>query len=269
MADSKAEASSDVGFKIILRDYQRRMVQAWRDSKFGTEEKYKNLIEISEGDIFEGAPSVDAIVSPANSFGFMDGGIDMVYTVFFGWQMSERLKEVIKSEHNGELLVGNAIIIPAYSPDTDLESLKIDSSICEGKPIHYLISAPTMRVPTDVSDTMNSYLAFRAVLLAVMSHNKSCSQKGAEPIRSVMCPGLGTAVGRMPFVRCAEQMVAAYETVVSQSLVEFISPQSLMEPVIRHRHLITVGKDKALGSKPSPGEMFVPKNNRTEDSESD
>ena len=35
-------------------------------------------------------------------------------------------------------------------------------------------------------------------------------------------------------------MVAAYETVVCQSLVEFISPQSLMEPVIKQRHLITV-----------------------------
>ena len=29
----------------------------------------------------------DAIVSPANSFGFMDGGIDMVYSKRFGWQM--------------------------------------------------------------------------------------------------------------------------------------------------------------------------------------
>ena len=35
-------------------------------------------LQISCGDIFEGAPSADAIVSPANSFGFMDGGIDMV-----------------------------------------------------------------------------------------------------------------------------------------------------------------------------------------------
>lgn len=26
-------------------------------------------------------------VSPANSFGFMDGGIDMVYSRHFGWQM--------------------------------------------------------------------------------------------------------------------------------------------------------------------------------------
>ena len=34
--------------------------------------------QISFGDIFKGAPAADAIVSPANSFGFMDGGIDMV-----------------------------------------------------------------------------------------------------------------------------------------------------------------------------------------------
>ena len=34
--------------------------------------------QISCGDIFKGAPAADAIVSPANSFGFMDGGIDMV-----------------------------------------------------------------------------------------------------------------------------------------------------------------------------------------------
>ena len=35
-------------------------------------------LQISCGDIFKGAPSADAVVSPANSFGFMDGGIDMV-----------------------------------------------------------------------------------------------------------------------------------------------------------------------------------------------
>ena len=63
--------------------------------------------QISCGDIFSGAPAADAIVSecvlasrsdlttslctlqvsPANSFGFMDGGIDMAYSQHFGWQM--------------------------------------------------------------------------------------------------------------------------------------------------------------------------------------
>ena len=34
--------------------------------------------QISSGDIFIDAPGADAIVSPTNSFGFMDGGIDLV-----------------------------------------------------------------------------------------------------------------------------------------------------------------------------------------------
>ena len=44
----------------------------------------------------------------------------------------------------------------------------------------------------------------------MMSHNEGCVDKGVEPIRKVMCPGLGTAVGRMPFVRCAEQVSNNY-----------------------------------------------------------
>jgi hypothetical protein len=41
-----------------------------------------------------------------------------------------------------------------------------DASENEGKVIKYLISAPTMRVPQNVADTTNAYLAFRAVLRA-------------------------------------------------------------------------------------------------------
>lgn len=70
---------------------------------------YLTLIhQVSCGDIFEDAPATDAIVSlafidayqllrtipyfhvkvsPANSFGFMDGGIDMAYSLHFGWQL--------------------------------------------------------------------------------------------------------------------------------------------------------------------------------------
>ena len=43
--------------------------------------------------------------------------------------------------------------------------------------------------------------------LSVINHNASCQQTGQEPIHSVLCPGLGTAVGRMPFKRCALQVL--------------------------------------------------------------
>ena len=36
----------------------------------------------------------------------------------------------------------------------------------EDKPIRWLISAPTMRVPQEVDNTVNAFLAFKAVILA-------------------------------------------------------------------------------------------------------
>jgi O-acetyl-ADP-ribose deacetylase (regulator of RNase III) len=67
-----------------------------------------------------------------------------------------------------------------------------------------------MRIPGIVADTPNAYLAFRAALIAVLAHNRSEQQ----PIRSILCPGLATAVGRMPVARCARQMRAAWNRVL-------------------------------------------------------
>ena len=58
------------------------------------------------------------------------------------------------------------MIIPAYSSQLDLTTLSLDESVNGGKPICYLVSAPTMRIPLNVSDTVNAYLAFRGVLRA-------------------------------------------------------------------------------------------------------
>ena len=57
---------------------------------------------------------------------------------------------------------GSAVIIPTY--DKDVSTVQVEPTDNGGVPIPYLISAPTMRVPEDVSDTVNAYLAFRAVL---------------------------------------------------------------------------------------------------------
>ena len=58
------------------------------------------------------------------------------------------------------------MIIPAYSSRLDLTSSSLDEFVNGGKPTRYLVSAPTMRIPLDVSDTVNAYLAFRGVLRA-------------------------------------------------------------------------------------------------------
>jgi hypothetical protein len=58
----------------------------------------------------------------------------------------------------------------------------------------------------DVSQTVNAYLAFRAAIRAVKLHNIETE----SPIVSLLCPGLGTAVGKMAPGVCARQMHYAY-----------------------------------------------------------
>lgn len=209
--------------KVIfhLRDIKAEMVDAWQE-EFAP---YSNTVKISCGDIFKGAPAADAIVSPANSFGFMDGGIDMVYINHFGWQMQHRLQAFLKQNHDGELPVGLAVIIDTLSPDDNEKKFK-NPEFNEGKLIKYLISTPTMRIPMNVSDTVNAYLAFRAVIRAVKEHNKA-EQNTQNQITSVLCPGLGTAVGRMPPRRCAFQMRQAFEICALEMKSSLKNPKAL------------------------------------------
>jgi O-acetyl-ADP-ribose deacetylase (regulator of RNase III) len=167
-----------------LRDRNPAVVDAWHESFDGAAD-----VSIASGDIFD--QPADAIVSPANSFGFMDGGIDLVYSLRFGREIERRLRVLLEAEHDGELPVGQAVIIETGDPRYP-----------------YLISAPTMRVPTDVSKTVNAYLAFRAVIRAAREFNRHA----ATPIETVLCPGLGTAIGRMDPRASARQMYHAYRT---------------------------------------------------------
>jgi hypothetical protein len=68
-----------------------------------------------------------------------------------------------------------------------------------------------MRVPEDVSRTVNAYVAFRAILLAVFRHNAAAER---PRIRSLLCSGLCTGVGAMPARRSAAQMRIAYRQVL-------------------------------------------------------
>jgi hypothetical protein len=77
-----------------LRDIDDEVVQSWKKHFKGMED-----VSISNGDIFE--LKADAIVSPANSFGYMDGGIDLVYITRFGWELQTRLQSHLK-EHTTE-----------------------------------------------------------------------------------------------------------------------------------------------------------------------
>ena len=115
-----------------------------------------------------------AVVSPANSFGFMDGGVDLVYTTFFGSQVQESLQSDIQEFCiDQELNVGRAL------------------SVATGNAIiPWLIAAPTMRVPRIIEDYLDVYLAARAAAIVALDLLPQDSL--------VAFPGMGTGAGCVP-----------------------------------------------------------------------
>jgi len=193
---------------VHLRDINTGVVKAW-------ERAFKDVpgVSVSRGDIF--AHGADAVVSPANSFGYMDGGIDLLYSKYFGWELETSLRVLLSDQHYGELPVGQAVLLA-----TGHEA------------IPYLVSAPTMRVPMNISQTVNVYLAFRAALIAVLAHNAIAD----APIRSLLVPGLGTGIGEVTPERAATQMWLAYDAIING---EGIKSRNARAVLAEHRALLS------------------------------
>jgi O-acetyl-ADP-ribose deacetylase (regulator of RNase III) len=179
-------------------------------------------VSIHPGSILD--VTCNAVVSPANSFGFMDGGIDMLYTRHFGEVVEARVRRQILERHHGELVVGQADIV-----ETGNDA------------IPFLIAAPTMRVPMALDPlTVNPYLAARATLLLVMhgtfTAGPDSGKRISERVKTIAFPGLGTGVGRVSFPTCAIQMKRAIEDTV---LGKYRMPRSWAEASERHQLLYT------------------------------
>jgi O-acetyl-ADP-ribose deacetylase (regulator of RNase III) len=170
--------------QLVLVDPGTAVCAAW-------EERFTGLPNVSVvNGRFEELPAFDCMVSAANSFGLMDGGVDLAIVRFFGDALRERVAARIADEYLGEQPVGTSLIIET------------------GNPAHpYIAHTPTMRLPMRVARTDYAYLAMWAMLLAVRRHNRASVQ---PPINVVACPGLCTATGRMPPEEFARQMALAY-----------------------------------------------------------
>jgi len=200
--------------KIILSAIGDDLAQAWQREFAGAEG-----VEIHRGSILD--VGCEAVVSPANSFGFMDGGLDMTYSLFFGWQVEERLQKIIREHFCGELLVGQAALVETGHAR-----------------IPYVIAAPTMRVPLVLTDTVNPYLACRAVLnlmvQGVFPNGPHQGKHYSSVIQTIAFPGLGTGVGMLNPATCARQMQTAIAEYRSGGT---LFPESLFDAQLHHQKL--------------------------------
>lgn len=163
--------------KIVLCEINNQLVDSWVSSILRTNLDnvtvvYDNILSLK----------VDAIVSPANSFGFMDGGIDLLYTQFFGIELQNNLQKIIQEQYNGELLVGQAIGV-----------------LTNNEQIPYCISAPTMRTPQRLFSFEPVYLSTKAAVRCALDLN----------LESVAIPGMGTGTGGLNLQKAAETMILA------------------------------------------------------------
>lgn len=182
--------------EIILCATQSHLATAWRD-RIGS--RLAATVRVVEGDIL--SLGVAAVVSPANSFGFMDGGLDGVYTRFFGPQLQQRLQRMIGEQAGGELLVGQALLVETGHPH-----------------IRWCISAPTMRVPTLLDTPLPAYLATRAAVRCALDAR----------VESVAIPGMGTGTGGLAPREAAAAMLwgirdALYPPAFPASLADGLS----------------------------------------------
>ncbi|GAB2863626.1 macro domain-containing protein [Hymenobacter ruber] len=154
-------------------------------------------VTVRLGSIFD--YPADALISPANSFGYMNGGLDFAISKNLGWHLEKDLQRIIREKHYGELLVGQAEVIPTGSTN-----------------FPYLIAAPTMRTPMTITRGPNVYLAMKAILQLLRYGRLATGELIQEKIQGVAVPGLGTGVGQVRPLVCARQMRLAWEDVMRE-----------------------------------------------------
>ena len=153
------------------------------------EEEFRRFPEVTvlHGDLLKIAHN--CVVSPANSYGFMDGGIDRDYATFFGPPLQQKIAAIIASRPEGYLPLGASTLISTGHSQ-----------------IPFLILAPTMITPEFIPPD-NVYRAMRAVLRLTVQH--------ADDLKHLFSPALGTGVGGLSPEISAASMAEAYRDFIA------------------------------------------------------
>ncbi|MBQ3136929.1 MAG: macro domain-containing protein [Clostridia bacterium] len=130
---------------------------------------------------------VQCVVSPANSFGLMDGGYDGALTKWYGDQLQQRVQKYIIENFYGEQPVGTSFIIEA------------------NKDNQYLIHTPTMQTPQMIEDPRVIYQCMRSTLIEAKKNG----------IESILIPMFGGSTGFVLPEVVADMMLRAYKQMQS------------------------------------------------------
>lgn len=134
-------------------------------------------LELKQGDIIN--EICDAIICPANSFGYMRGGLAQSIRIAGGDIIEEQAK------NKAPISLGDAVI-------TSGGSLKVK----------FIIHAPTMALPMGPATKENVSKAIMASFTCAANHG----------LQSLALPAMGTGTGWLPYVDSAQCAVEQLET---------------------------------------------------------
>jgi O-acetyl-ADP-ribose deacetylase (regulator of RNase III) len=168
---------------IYLLDINKEMTDAWY--------KYfdsSNVTIVNEdfATFMNKHADIDAIVSPANSFGFMDGGYDKAIIDYLGEQAQTNVLTMLDAVYNGYQPIGTCLSIP------------FDKYI--------ILHTPTMRTPEAIVDNRVIFDCMRSCLLEASKQN----------CKSIVIPAFGGCCGRVPYDTIARMMSLAYNQICNQ-----------------------------------------------------
>ena len=182
--------------KIYLLDINKKMTDAW--GKYFHPLRDIEIVNEDFATFMDKYPNIEAVVSPANSFGLMDGGYDKAITDYFGEGFMKNVQETILRDWFGEQPVGTSMTVPIYNKRI------INNLGVECNPI--LIHTPSMRTPEIIKDNRIIYQCMRTTLI----------EAEKQEVGSIVIPAFGGLTGRVPYDEIAKMMFLAYRQIYKQ-----------------------------------------------------
>ncbi|KAF2420147.1 macro domain-like protein [Tothia fuscella] len=151
---------------------------------------------------------IDAIVSPANSYGFMDGAFDDAISIFlspnpkegYSWT-TKKVQSALYKKSRGYAPPGSCTLIDNAGPYEESENHKAGC--------RYIALCPTMRVPHQVKwDREVIFECIWSLLCAIDTHNQEIGDEHLQ-IKNILMTPLATGVGRVSDAKWAAQCVLA------------------------------------------------------------
>lgn len=212
--------------QITLLDINPIMCKQWEnefnecnDVKIVNENIFNYATKIRKEDKFD-----FAIVSPANSFGMMDGGYDLGITNFYksiGVNIIKRVQEKIFEYYLGEQPI--ATVLP----------LNMSYDFGSTNNIPSLLHIPTMRTPMNIRFTNIPYMCMKELLLYLDYGNTD--EDRIDLYDEIIVPAFGGRCGCIDFNVIARQMRLAYDRCKNGQVIDLSDWNKISSEIRRNQ----------------------------------